>query len=331
MDNAIMERVDLFSENYLHMKRYSKFEYNLLKMLSSLLYANEGKQIDAEAVLNAKKVIKDNTGLFSQFKGNAMITVATQLALSEQPEELFKKSMEVYRRMKEEGFSASDFLTIAAIMIANQKEEYDYNLVIRRSRAFYDEIKKQHFFLTGRDDYIFTTMLAMTDLEILETTKRMENFHQELKKEFFSGNGIQAMTEILVLSCESDDTILERVMKVYQCFKEHGYRFRNEYMLPLLGTIALLPKEPEKVVEEILEAHDYLKGKKGFSGFSMTTKERMMFAAALVSSVYVDDAKKNAIHTTLSTSITNIIIAQQTAIIAASSASAAAAASSSSS
>ncbi|WP_204599499.1 DUF4003 family protein [Clostridium pascui] len=52
---------------------------------------------------------------------------------------------------------------------------YEWDYKIRRTREFFDNMKKNHFLLTSADDYVFVAVLAVTHLEAKETSKRLKS------------------------------------------------------------------------------------------------------------------------------------------------------------
>ena len=257
------------------------------------------------------------------------LSLAAMLSLSANPQEVLRETMKVYDLLKGVKLRASDFLVIAAYLIATQSDASDYRNVVTRTRSFYDGMKARHFFYTGQDDYIFAAMLGLTDLDTVAGTERIEQIHSLLKGEFRDKNSVQALAQVMVLG-ESDDSISDRVLVLRDTLRVQKIKLDKAYTLPVLGILALLPVEIETIARDIGKAQDTLRAKKGFGSLSVTTQELLLFAASIVASDYTESVKDGVLTATLSTSISNIIIAQQAAMIAAISASTAAAASSSS-
>lgn len=323
-------KLELFADNVQIIKKEFTWQNTLTKRLAALLYAQEGKTVDCEAIRQCHTLIKENTGAFSTFRGNMALCLAALLSLSPNPQEGFSETLKVYDLLKGEKFHASDFLVVAAYLIAAQSDASDYRNVVIRMRNFYDGMKSRHFFSTGQDDYIFAAMLGLTNLDAAAGTERIEQLHSRLKGEFWNENSVQALAQVLVLG-ESDDSIANRVLVLRDTLRAEKIKLDKAYTLPVLGILALLPVEIDTIVRDIGLAQDTLRAQKGFGLLSVTTQELLLFAASIVVGNYAESVKDGVLTATLSTSITNIIIAQQAAMIAAISASTTAAASSSSS
>jgi hypothetical protein len=118
-------------------------------------------------------------------------------------------------------------------------------------------------------------------------------------------------------------------VELYRALREKHCKYGTHAELPILGVAALITEDIEKITGEIIEADGHLKTKKGFRGWSISHKERLMYATALVCHEYVIGSKNNTIELSLANSITGILLAQQMAMIAATSSAAASAASAS--
>ena len=329
MNNATQDKLALFADNVQTIKKEFALQNTLTKRLAALLYAQANKTIDCEAIRQCHTIIKQNTGVFSAFRGDMALCVATLLSLTANPQQVFDDTLTVYDLLKSVKLRASDFLVVAAYQIAAQASVSEYDNVVTRTRAFYDGMKAHHFFYTGQDDYIFAAMLGLADLDIDSGVEQVEQLYGNLKNEFWDRNSVQSLAQVLALG--GSDTVVEnRVLALREALRAKKIKLDKTYTLPVLGVLALLPVEIDAIVCDIDTAQDILRAQKGFGALTMHSQELLLFAASLVASEYAQGTKDDILTATLSTSITNIIIAQQAAMIAAISASTAVATSSSS-
>lgn len=329
MTEKLASRIDLLGENTLEVKNRFFWQNTLTKRLAALLYAMEGKAVDCDAIQQSHELIKRNTGMFSQFRGNMAIAVAALLSFSENREQLLSDTLTLYGRLKDARFWSSDYLVMAAYQIAAHADPQEYDQTIERARAFYEGMKARHWFHTGQDDYIYAVMLGLSDIPVPEGTDRMERLYTALKPQFFSGNSVQALTQVLVLGGETEQTVA-RLLALCENLRARKLRMDRENTLPILGMLTLLPADVDILAGHVEETYTALRMLKGFGSLSTTKQELLLLSAALVASVIADDAKSGVLPA-LSTSIANIIIAQQAAMAAIAASSAAAASSSSSS
>ncbi|MNM73234.1 hypothetical protein D3C81_849540 [compost metagenome] len=322
-------RLQLFADNTLRVKKEFAWHNQLIHRLAALLYAVEDRTADVSAIRNSYELIKKSTGLFSTFRGNSAITIATLLSLSLEKEKQLEDTLTVYNMLKNAKFRASDYLAIAAYQIALNTEPDQYQIAIARAQAFYESMKANHRFHTGQDDYIYAAMLALSDIEVESAAARMEELYATLKPHFLSGNSVQALTQVLVLGDKASETATDLLI-LCDAFRKKGIRLDKQYTLSSLGVLSLLPCDSQSVVEEVAKTCEWLRTKKGFGSWSITKQELLLLSAALVAYNYAEEVNSGILTTTLSTSMTNIIIAQQAAIaVAAASATAASSSSSS--
>lgn len=328
METHALQKLNLFAENTQIIKEEFTWQNAMMKRLAALLYASEEKEINTSAIRECYNLTKRSTGLFSTFRGNSIMTVATLLSLREDPSTLLDNTLAVYEKMKRAGYHASDYLVVAAYQVAANASQEQYENKIQRAKAFYDGMKRDHWFLTGQDDYIFSVMLGLSDIEVTTGVRRMETLYQTLRPEFHTGTGVQALTQVLVLG---DDTsgIQRHILALKDALRSRRLKLDTQYTLSSLGVLALLPMEVESIVAQIEETMQLLRGKKGFGAWSVTKQELLLLSAGLVTLSSVDQIKKDVLESVLTTSMTNIVIAQQTAIAVAAASSASAAAASS--
>jgi hypothetical protein len=318
MEQKSLSKLMLFASNWQTIRKEFKRHNAITKRMSALLYAQENKAIDCEAIKRCHSLIKENTGVFSTFRGNMVLCIATLLSLSPNSQRLFDESLKVYDMLKATKLRASDYLVVAAFQIASQTEPHNYQNAVTRTREFYDGMKTRNFFTTGHDDYIFAAMLGISDIEIAEGTERVAQLVDRLKSEFWNKNSVQTLSQVLTLGNSCDETV-ERVFSLRDKLRANKIKLDKTYTLPTLGVLILLPVECDAIIRDIAEAQTYLRTQKGFGVLSVNTQELLMFSAAVVAGEYADSIKCGVITAALSTSITNIIIAQQVAMIAAAS------------
>ncbi len=330
MKETTKTRLDLFTQNYQIIKGKFIWQNSLLKRLSALLYTADNKVIDCDAIRESYDLIKENTSAFSYFRGNTMITIATLLSLKEDKKNVLNNTMAVYDLMKDYKFRSSDYLVIAAYQIAANTTSDNYLAVVRRARAFYDGMKNNHYLLTNQNDYIYCAMLAMSNIDIPSSLEQMEQFYRTFKPIFYTGNGVQALSHVLILG-EDYKELESRVLSLRDLFRQNNIKLDKENTLPSLGILALLPNKKDELVYSVQEVFQYLRSQKGFGSWSIASQELLLLSLSLITYGCMDEINSNIITTTLSTSLTNIILAQQASMAAAVAASSAAASASSSS
>ena len=315
MNEDLKEKLDLYISNTVKAKSELKWQSAFNLSLISLLYTSEGREIDSDAVINAQKYIRDNTGIFSLFRGVLSVSFASLLSLSDDIDDKFIDTSNICNMMKERGFISSEYLLFAAYQIAAYAEMTDYLRTVERSRTFYLEMKKMHRFITGSDDYIFSAMFALSGKDVGSSVLQMESLYVRLKSEFQSRNDVQALTQILVLG-GADDTVIPRLLSLRDAFRGKKLRIDKASVLPLLGVLALLPGDADSIAEETALIYEQLRAEK-YLKWNLPKSHLLNTAAALVSLNDIDEARKGTARIT-EASIANITLTHQMAVIVAS-------------
>src|SRR5699024_11354921 len=111
-----------------------------------------------------------------------------------------------------------------------------------RSKMIYDDMKKEHPFLTGQSDYPLAVLLAYENQD--DMRERMEYFYDRLNEyQFNKGNNLQFLSHILSLAhTENDNELINRVIQIYDDFKRVGLKQKSSYY-PIMGMLALLDRQ----------------------------------------------------------------------------------------
>lgn len=330
MREALQYKCDLFAKNYIDLNKTFKWNDSINNRLGALLYTMDNRAVDSEAISRCRKIIKDNTGIFSQFKDLTNFLVSVMLSLHSEPEASFKGILQVYGDLKAEGFHASHYLVLAATTVALHADSLKYKQIVMDAKKHYQAMKEDHRFITSYDDYGIAALLAMSELPVPQTEREMENCFRILKEDFFGSNAVQSLAQVLAFSEENYADKCRRVRELNNELRKRKCKFGSDIELSLLAVLSLLGEESMKLSEEIAELTEYLKEKKGFGGWSVSSKERLLFASALVCNEYLQSGN-DLVTITLSSSVISILLAQQMAVITASAVAASAAATSTSS
>jgi len=333
MEYALLKKFNLFVANAQAIKKEFRTHNTMTRRLVALLYAQDDKPIDCDAIRRCREMIKQNTGFFSMFRGHMShmsLCVAAMLSLSGGSQVLFKETLKVYNLLRSVKFHNSDYLVVAAVEIAKRTKPEEYPNVIGRARAFYDGMRRDHIVLTGQDDYIFAALMGLSDINVAAGVKRIEELYRRFRGTFWDRNSVQALAQVLMIG-SSDDEAADRVQDLREALRLRKLRLDKSYTLSSLGVLAILPADIDAIVDDVDEVYNALRLQKGFNRASVSKAECLLFAAALVVGKYAQNMRDGLLTATISTSFTSIIIAQQMALIAALSASSAAAAASASS
>lgn len=322
-----------FIENRNRIKSAFAWESAYIHPVCAAIFTDQGQQADVERMKYCQSILKEETGIFSNFRGNAKLALVSMMAVDCNPEEKLRKSLQIYNLLKEYFFSGQ-YLPVASMVIADVAPESRYGEIAARTRNIYNLMKREHPFLTSGEDSVFAALLALSDLTDEQVVQETEDCYRLLKPEFFSGNAVQSLSHVLALGEGQAEEKCRRVMELYRGLKERGCRYGTDYELASLGVLALLPAELSCVMADMVEADDFLAQQKGYGILGVGRKQRLMHAGMLVSGVYINESGGRSGNLTMNSAAIggtiSLIAAQQAAMYAAIAASSAAAANSSS-
>lgn len=309
------EKIFLFAKNTQALKKEFVWENIISKQLAALLCTLKNKEADCGAVRESHSLLKQHTGVFSAFRGNLAVCLAAMLSLSDDKEQQLKRTLDVHQMMKAQNFKSSDYLAVAAYQIAALAGPDRYLQVVQKSKAFYDAMKTDHPFITGKDDYIFAAMLGLGDIETRSGAERLEDLYRQLQQQFGGGGNVQSLSQVLLLG-EADKETLERLSILRKLLHEKKCRLDREYTLSSLGMLAVLPVDPQTAAEDVSGAYHLLRAQKGFGVWACTKQQQLLYAASIVAASYMKEVEDSVLTASLSTSLSNMIIAQQAAMTA---------------
>ncbi|MDV4150590.1 DUF4003 family protein [Clostridium sp. AL.422] len=308
----------------------SSFGMSIFKRCSALNLTLRNVESDIDKINKCIDIIKDNSSIFSNFRGNNLLTTAVNLSIKDNPEESLTEIMNIYEKLKDHFFN-NQFLVLAAQIIYNYKGSKDIDTLVKNTRKAYDLMKENHIFLTGQEDICSAALISTTSNNLDETFENMEECYDILRKNgFWAGNNLQSLTHILSLFEGTPKEKCDKVLLLDKTLKNYSTPLTS-YSLPILGAVALTNNNYERFAEDLISVNNLLRKQRGFGVFSLSSAIRNMIAASLISLESIENIdssiKDKIIETTNSISLNVVIIMQ---IAAASAATAAATAASSS-
>lgn len=303
------------------------FTSNVFRKCNALTITLRNEKADAIKINQAIKIVKENSSVLSNFRGNNLLTIATTLSFQEDMNGSFKEIFSIYEKLKDKFFT-NEYLVLAAIVIFNSRDRVSIDGAINNTRVVYDYMKSNHFFLTGSEDICAAAMIAVTSDNMERTLKETEDYYTALKYNgFFAGNNLQSLSHMLPLFSGNIEDNITKVINMDKALRINRVPLKS-YALPLLAVAAIIAKDVNVVAKEVKETSDLLKEEKGF-GFSLGSVIRNMIAVGIVASSYIDELGEEE-RQSLINAANNVALTVQIAIEVAASAAAAGAAASAS-
>ncbi|GFP76905.1 DUF4003 family protein [Clostridium fungisolvens] len=330
MNSLVADRTNLMIDNFHKLKHGFRWEANLVKHFIAMSLAIDNRKSEMDNLLRIRDYIRSHTSWVSYFRGTNELILVNLLSGEENYPDVFNNVQAAYELMKRNGFRSSPYLPMAAYVIASTSEKAQWNKNVERMIKFYEGMKKNHFWITSPDDYVYAAILATTDFDIEETLNKIEKYYDVLNKDgFYKGNALQTLSHILALSEGNVEDNCRRTIALYKKLKGEKCKLRYD-ALATLGLLALVSTDVDTLVSEIKEVYDYIHSVDGYGFWSLDTSNRTMIAASIVSSYYIDNIKNGILQISVGNSINAILIAQQQAAAAAACAAAASASAASS-
>lgn len=313
MRTTLEQLCNNFISNRDAVKATFKWENDQIIAASATSFLNRGILADAAKLEECKKLLKENTGVFSNFRGNVEVPMVAQLAMAEVPADKMKKTLKIYETLKQE-FWGSEYLVLAAAVMADMVSEEQAVKMTEKARAIYDKMKKDHPFLTSSEDSVYAVLMAVSEKSDEVLMEEMEVCYKQLKESFSASNEVQALAHVLSIAEGSAPEKCNKVVALYDALKADGVKYGKYHELVVLASLAMLPVEQSVLVEDIKAVDAFLTEQKGYGGFfGLDKKTRLMHAAMIVSCDYVknDNADIAAMAGTLAA-----VAAQQAAMCA---------------
>ena len=288
-------------------KGIAKWDSALLYPACANLFCVSGRTPDENALISARDMIKSNTGFFSAFRGNVRLPIVCLLSMEQAPEERLRRTLDSYRVLKSRFFS-SDYLALAAWFLSDE-DGSETERVALRARTMYDRMKKEHPFLTGSEDSVFSVLLARSERDDDVLIGDMEESYAILKGHFRDSNSIQSVSQCLALDPRAPKEKASRVTELYDALLVRGIKYSRYGELSVLASLALADADIGTLAEETREADEALSAEKGWHGFfSYSRRTRAMHAVMLAADLHTpsDRAGQTALSSALSS-----VLAQQ--------------------
>jgi hypothetical protein len=310
-------------ENYQILKSEFKWEQDLNLHLIALNYVLNDKPVEVLPLKEMKDFLKQNTKMFSPFRSTGMFALCGLLASeNDMPKMQLKFMMDHLDMAKEVGFKSASYLPVALYTLDKVYDGSDVNVFLQKAINLYKEMKSNHPFLTGGDDYALAILLASNDCQ----PSLIEPYYNALNKAGFSkSNGLQMMSHILSFNPENVDQSVNKCVNIFNVLKQNKLKLSADYY----SAIALMSLLPGDLTGDLIEVSLFLNRQKGYKWLGKGMN--VLIASALIAGEFVNDQESDMMTATLQISIQSIIAAQQAAMIAATCAITAAAATSASS
>lgn len=283
MNERMMERCQLQIENEEIVRKAGLLQYEEMVKLGAWFYTARGQKADADRIKACRKILKDNAGIFSNFRGNLEYAIVIKMSLAEDPQTWFEQVSSIYKRLVEGRKIPGETLTMAAITIMEQSDGTDTEEIIEKTRKAYSEIRQKHPFLTDDADMSFIVLMALTGMNMEKALDEVERIYQILKEQYrLPSDAAQATALVLSISERPAQQKVDALMKLYEKLKTKKQATSKSRCMSVYAAFADLNTSEEQITEEIAETLLWMKDKKGYGVMGVSGDVRKALAAAFV-------------------------------------------------
>lgn len=282
MTETLKRSIDLFTTNCLIMK--SPFFYTDSSMLRICAYSAicDGKSLEPDKLFKCKELLETVDDDLKTIMSQLFPFLSAKLSVSDDKEQALSNIIRSYRAIREK-FAASPYLVYAACILADGcANSCDYNDAAASVRSVYDELDKLHPLATGFDDVAACAAYAMAEKSKESVGSNIEKCMTILQNASIKKNNAQSIA--LTVSLLNDpEAVSLKAIDIMNELSERKVSLGTKWHLSIVGTLVALNENAKVIAERVAEVDGELKKKSGFSFWSISAKERRMYAAMLVS------------------------------------------------
>ena len=330
MKEKINVSISVFEKNFKMAKHAYVLNSSMEACGCASAFIGDTEPMNEDRFLRSKLVVKSSTGILSTLgRGNARQIVAATIASCADPKQAMDTIAKIHRKLDKKFFN-SDYLVLSAIMIFKNCKESEYDEVIARTRKIYSLERKAHPMITGREDLVNITLMALSGIEPESVVARAEHHFGALKEYYHLKNKIQYLSCMLSIFDGFPSEMAKSAKETHEALKSYGIRF-DSYGMPIIGAISALVKrqDMDMVCASIRDVSERLKKIRGMGSMGAGKRIRNMIATAIVIDAYTADMNSTVRDSVSAAIISAIIAAEIACIVAASTAASASAASAS--
>ncbi|MBD7909820.1 DUF4003 family protein [Clostridium cibarium] len=279
MKMKIEDICDSTIRNYRKAKEELRFDGDYINHLSSLIYAQEGKEIPTKKIKEVRSLIKRETSRMSAFRGDILYIVSLLISLEEDVNNFISNMFSVYDKLMEVGFKDSQHLVLASYTLVKYVEDEERFSRILYMREIYEVIRGKYNNVTNHEDYLECALLAINDVRkelIIEYMDKL--FERYTKLDILSNNSIQGLAMTLLLNKNKKAT--DKVEELLLEFEKEDIKVSHQ-LIPLFGAISGYD-EPKKYINKINEVIQYLCDEDGQYEFYMDKGFRKFISIAII-------------------------------------------------
>lgn len=302
---------DLFIRNRDIIKDEFYWDSQYIIPVCACTFTEKGAAVGAERLQQCKKLLEDNTGIFSNFRSEMKLPMVTMLASDSDPAKRLSDTLAIYEILKKY-FRGGSYTALISAMISGMTDVQNAEQIAARGKAIHEMMKQAHPFLTDGEDSVFAVLMAFSPKNDQQLFEDMEACYSLLRKFATDSNTAQTLSHVTALFDGTPEEKCARVKELYDILTKMRRKYSKYYELNVLACLALTAPDLNEAAAQVAHADNFLDGQHGYTGFGIDKKTRTMHAAMITSCLY----RPSRVAETALTGAIAMIAAQHTAMCA---------------
>jgi len=266
MVKRLQGKCDLFIRNRQEMQKGFTWDYPAVKGLAAMLYTVCGKEVDINYIRTCRKFMRNALANTGYAEGQGLISAATLLALSENTEKDYQRTVKLYHMFVDRGFRASVYILMASLNVVKYKDESEFERLVDKAVQAYERVMENEWFasldLESAYKEVFAVSFAEMDIDTyIEKTKQC---YVILKDVLPTWDSVFVVTDTLLMNSSHPENKCKYVKKIYNQLREKGYYFKYDFEYSALGVLALVSDRVSRTVADVTAVCDYLETRREF-------------------------------------------------------------------
>lgn len=314
MTENLRNKCDLFERNRSAIAGKFLFEKADMCIAAGLIFTGADKEADIEKLKECRSILNKHTGFFSEYRETVKTVLLSEMSLSDDAEQYIEDVKAVYKILHKGHFRDNSYMVLAAMLICELGRQDDAERIVEKHNEIMKQMNELHPILTDSEDISYVILLALSDRptdQILGDMNECQDYLKNTCKVKAGPDSVQRISEILSLTDGDIKEKCDKTVRLYDTLLSNKAVTEDGYVFSSLGMLTGIDREPDIIVNEILEAYECLKDCKGFDDKPEGKKQRLTVAELLVADSYGSDP--TMINNALINNALSVIKAQQTA------------------
>ncbi len=293
MNEQLEEVCKLFIDNREILHDLFRWEGDEMHLLGSSILTSADTKPDIDKLKECDKILKENSGVFSTFRGHVKMTIICTMYGMENPAEYFHKVDIAYKQMKFAKWGSDELNALAAVLLAERAvDEEDLNELIAETSTAYSMLRAEKAIKSEMNLVVIAAMLAMSKPAEIESLVEefIKNFHMcsKLLEDAIPKQSLKSLCMVIALDSGSQNEYsgieykCEQIKAIYGVLNAKGIKFSRGGDISALAGLIMMGLDNEEIVSSIYSVDSFLKKQRGFGFLGVNSDTRHMYAAVLV-------------------------------------------------